>query len=111
MPMCVGYTLINVWHIVCAYVCMVYSRNSELRNPRETTVSISLKFDLKLNAILYIFHQECSAMRTMKHKLAYIEAKALRYRAKLDDPFPFYRNFDDTYIYSISVSGYRVLNY
>ena len=33
----------------------------------------------------------------MKHKLAYIEAKALRYGVKLDDPFPFYRNFDDTY--------------
>ena len=33
----------------------------------------------------------------MKHKLAYSEAKALRYRAKLDDPFPFYINFDDTY--------------
>ena len=33
----------------------------------------------------------------MKHKLAYIEAKALRYCAKLDDPFPFYRNFDDIY--------------
>ena len=29
----------------------------------------------------------------MKHKLAYIETKALRYGAKLDDP----RNFDDTY--------------
>ena len=36
----------------------------------------------------------------MEHKLAYmeyIEAKALCYRAKIDDPFPFYRNFDDTY--------------
>ena len=33
-------------------------------------------------------------MFTMKHKLACIEAKALR---KHDDPFPFYRNFDDTY--------------
>ena len=32
-------------------------------------------------------------MITMKHNLAYVEAKALRYRAKLDDPFPFYRNF------------------
>ena len=36
-------------------------------------------------------------MITMKHNLAYIEAKALRYCAKLDDPFPFYRNFDDSY--------------
>ena len=36
-------------------------------------------------------------MITMKHKLAYIEANALRYWAKIDDPFPFYRNFDDTY--------------
>ena len=36
-------------------------------------------------------------MITMKHKLAYIDAKALRYRAKHDDPFPFYRNFDDAY--------------
>ena len=32
-------------------------------------------------------------MITMKHTLAYIEAKALCYWAKLDDPFPFYRNF------------------
>ena len=36
-------------------------------------------------------------MITMKHKLANIEAKALRYLAKLDDPFTFYRNFDGTY--------------
>ena len=36
-------------------------------------------------------------MITMKRKLAYIEAKGLRYSAKLGDPFPFYGNFDDTY--------------
>ena len=60
-------------------------------------MSVSLKFHLKFDAVLYIFHEECAAMMTMKHKLAYIEAKALRYRAKLDDPFPFYINFDDTY--------------
>ena len=30
---------------------------------------------------------------TMKHILAYIEAKPSRYWAKLDDLFPFYRNF------------------
>ena len=36
-------------------------------------------------------------MITMKHTLAYIEVKALRYLAKLDDPFSFYRIFDDTY--------------
>ena len=28
---------------------------------------------------MLFFHEECAAMITMKHKLAYIEAKALRY--------------------------------
>ena len=36
-------------------------------------------------------------MITMKHKMAYNEAKALHYWAKLDDPFPFYRHVDDNY--------------
>ena len=44
-----------------------------------------------------IFHEECAAVITMEHKLAYTEAKALCYWAKIDDPFPFYRHFDDTY--------------
>ena len=41
----------------------------------------------------------------MEHKLAYIEAKALCYRAKIDDPFQFYRNVDDTtkYVFDVSV--------
>ena len=65
---------------------------------------VSLKFHLKFDAVLYIFHEECAAMMTMKHKLAYIDAKALRYRGKLDDPFPFYRNFDDAkYLFDLGV--------
>ena len=80
-----------------------YSRTSELRNPLETRVFVSLKFPKlwnhqltsRFDAVLYIFHEECAAVITMEHKLA--EAKALCYRAKIDDPFPFYRNFDDTY--------------
>ena len=36
-------------------------------------------------------------MITMEYKLAYIEAKDLYFRAKIDYPFPFYRNIDDTY--------------
>ena len=40
---------------------------------------------LRFDAVLYIFHEECVAMITMKQKLAYIEAKALV--TKIDYPF------------------------
>ena len=54
-------------------------------------------------------------MITLKLKLDYIEAKALRYRAKIDDSFPLYRNFDVTYqIFfdtSMRLTGYSVTVY
>ena len=55
------------------------------------------KLTSRFDAVLYIFHEECAAVITMEHKLVYTEAKALCYWTKIDDLFPFYRNFDNTY--------------
>ena len=39
-------------------------------NFRNSDIMLTSRFD----AVLYIFHKECAAMITMKHKLAYVEA-------------------------------------
>ena len=68
---------------VCLFVHTQYSRTSELRNPRETRNKGVRNFRnseiISLPQDLMFCTEECAAMITMKHNVAYIEAKALRY--------------------------------
>ena len=66
------------------YMCIPYTVEPQSSEPsgnksvRKSKISVTL-LTSRFYAVLYIFHEECAAMITIKHNLAYIEAKALRY--------------------------------
>ena len=73
-------------------------------------MSVTLKSSTSLRycVVLYNFHEEYAAIISTEHKLANTEARALDIEKNLTTPYPFYRNFDDTY--QITVQFERLVN-
>ena len=73
-------------------------------------MSVTLKSSTSLNILCCSlnFHEEYAAMISIEHKLASTELELCDIEKNLTNPYPFYRNFDDTY--QITVQLERLVN-
>ena len=75
-------------------------------------MSVTLKHQLppRYCVVLFNFHEEYAAMTSVEHKLAntVLKLELCDIEKNLTTPYPFYRNFDDTY--QITVQLERLVN-